>query len=95
MNPNVTASNLPGAGQVDGYGIRHQSTKQLLQMRINPFFPVFAVLVGVVVYAYYAPEDRPEKGLTTTPKEYMELVQKNRAERVKKERQKEQAEAPR
>jgi hypothetical protein len=59
-------------------------------MRIKPFFPVFVVLVGVVVYAYYAPEDRPEKGLTTTPKEYIELVEKNKAERLKKEKEQEQ-----
>lgn len=45
-------------------------------MRIKPFFPVFVVLVGVVIYAYYAPKERPEKGLTTTPKEYMEMVEK-------------------
>jgi len=56
-------------------------------MKIKPFFPVFAVLVGVVVYAYYAPQDRPEKGLTATPKEYIELVEKNKAERMRKGRQ--------
>lgn len=60
-------------------------------MKIKPFFPVFVVLVGVIVYAYYAPQDRPEKGLTTTPKEYIELVEKNKAERLKKEPQQEQA----
>lgn len=59
-------------------------------MRIKPFFPVFIVLVGVIVYAYYAPEDRPEKGLTTTPKEYMEMVEKSRAERLKREQKQEQ-----
>ena len=56
-------------------------------MRIQPFFPVFVVLVGVVIYAYYAPEERPEKGITSTPKEYIELVEKNRAERLKKEQE--------
>jgi len=60
-------------------------------MRIKPFFPVFAVLVGVVVYAYYAPDDRPEKGITTTPKEYIELVEKNKAERLKQEQADNQA----
>lgn len=60
-------------------------------MRIKPFFPVFAVLVGVVVYAYYAPQERPEKGITTTPKEYIELVEKNKAERLKKEQESNQA----
>ncbi|MCP5443088.1 MAG: aldehyde dehydrogenase [Chromatiaceae bacterium] len=62
-------------------------------MRIKPFFPVFIVLVGVIVYAYYAPEDRPEKGLTTTPKEYMEMVEKSRAERLKREQKQEQEQA--
>lgn len=64
-------------------------------MRIKPFFPVFIVLVGVIVYAYYAPEDRPEKGLTTTPKEYMEMVEKSRAERLKREQKQEQAKVSR
>jgi len=71
----------------------YEPTKQMPQMRIKPFFPVFAVLIGVVVYAYYAPQDRPEKGLTTTPKEYIERVEKNRAERLKRERQQDTAEA--
>lgn len=62
-------------------------TKQQLQMKIKPFFPVFVVLVGVVVYAYYAPKERPEKGLTTTPKEYMEMVEKGKTERLKKDKQ--------
>lgn len=56
-------------------------------MRIKPFFPVFAVLVGAVIYAYYAPEERPEKGMTSTPKEYIELVEKNKAERIKQEKE--------
>ena len=60
-------------------------------MRIKPFFPVFAVLVGVVIYAYYAPEERPEKGITSSPKEYMELVEKKRAERLKKNKEEKSA----
>ncbi|MCB1858674.1 MAG: hypothetical protein KDI63_10395 [Gammaproteobacteria bacterium] len=48
-------------------------------MRIKPFFPVFVVLVGVVAYAYYVPTKRPEKGFTVTPKQYMEIVEKNKA----------------
>lgn len=66
-----------------------------VEMRIKPFFPVFAVLVGVIVYAYYAPDDRPEKGMTTTPKEYIELVEKNKAERAKKEQDLKRADATR
>ena len=60
-------------------------------MKIKPFFPVFAVLVGVVIYAYYAPEERPEKGITSSPKEYMELVEKKRAERLKKNKEEKSA----
>lgn len=56
-------------------------------MRIKPFFPVFVVLVGVVIYAYYAPKERPEKGLTTTPKEYMEMIEKSRTERLENAQQ--------
>lgn len=50
-------------------------------MQIKPFFPVFLVLVGVVIYAYYAPEDRPERATSLTPKQYIELVEKNRSQR--------------
>ena len=51
-------------------------------MKIKPFFPVFIVLVGVVIYAYYAPERRPEKATTLTPKQYIEMVEKNKAKRT-------------
>lgn len=48
------------------------------------FFAVFIVLVGTIVYAYFAPEQRPEKAATLTPKEYIELVeQKKQARKVK------------
>ena len=47
-------------------------------MKIKPFFPVFIVLIGVVIYAYYAPRQKPEPAATLTPKEYIELVEKNR-----------------
>lgn len=47
-------------------------------MKIKPFFPVFIVLIGVVIYAYYAPREKPEPATTLTPKEYIELVEKKR-----------------
>ncbi len=47
-------------------------------MKIKPFFPVFIVLIGAVIYAYYAPRQKPESAATLTPKEYIELVEKNR-----------------
>jgi hypothetical protein len=49
------------------------------QMKIKPFFVVFPVIVGVVIYAYYAPEQRPEGA--ASPKEYIERVEKKRAEK--------------
>jgi hypothetical protein len=48
-------------------------------MKIKPFFVVFPVLVGVVIYAYYAPEEKPEGALS--PKEYIEQVEKKRSEK--------------
>ncbi|MCP4992424.1 MAG: hypothetical protein GY934_01360 [Gammaproteobacteria bacterium] len=50
-------------------------------MRVKPFFPVFIVLVGVVVYAYYAPKERPERAITLTPKQYIETVEREKAAR--------------
>ncbi len=47
-------------------------------MKIKPFLAVFIVLIGVVIYAYYAPRQKPESAATLTPKEYIELVEKNR-----------------
>ncbi|MES9898999.1 MAG: hypothetical protein ABW148_08255 [Sedimenticola sp.] len=63
-------------------------------MQIKPFFPVFIVLVGVIIYAYYAPKERPERAINLTPKEYIELVQKNRAEKLKQEKEKQAANIP-
>ncbi len=54
-------------------------------MKIKPFFIIFPVLVGVVIYAYFAAEERPEKAVNLTPKEYIELVEQQKAERLKKE----------
>ncbi len=50
-------------------------------MKIKPFFPVFITLVAVVIYGYYTAEKRPEKGITATPKQYIEMVEKNQAEK--------------
>ena len=47
-------------------------------MKIKPFFPILIVLIGVVIYAYYAPQKKPEPATTLTPKKYIELVEKNR-----------------
>lgn len=52
-------------------------------MKIKPFFPVFIVLVGVVIYAYNAPKQKPERATTLTPKEYIEMVEEKKKERLK------------
>ncbi len=54
-------------------------------MKIKPFFPVFIALVGVVIYAYYAAEKKPDRAITATPKQYIEMVEKGKAERLEKE----------
>ncbi|PLY17226.1 MAG: aldehyde dehydrogenase [Sedimenticola sp.] len=53
-------------------------------MTVKPFFPVFIVLIGVIIYAYYAPDRKPEGASTLTPKEYIEMVEKNKAEKLEK-----------
>ncbi len=50
-------------------------------MKNKPFFVFFPVLVGVIVYAYYAPQDKPERATTLTPKQYIELVEKKKLEK--------------
>jgi hypothetical protein len=50
-------------------------------MKVKPFFVVFPVLVGVIVYAYYAPEEKPEQATTLTPKQYIELVEQKKQEK--------------
>jgi hypothetical protein len=63
-------------------------------MNIKPFFPVFIVLVGVVIYAYYAPERKPERATTLTPKQYIEQVEKNKAEKRSGETEQEASNRP-
>ena len=54
-------------------------------MKVKPFFVVFPVLVGVIVYAYYAPEEKPEQATTLTPKQYIELVEQKKQEKKEAE----------
>ncbi len=56
-------------------------------MKVKPFFVVFPVLVGVIVYAYYAPEEKPEHATTLTPKQYIELVEKKKQEKRQAEQE--------
>jgi len=50
-------------------------------MQIKPFFVIFIALVGTVIYAYYAPKQKPEKATTLTPKQYIELVEEKKKQR--------------
>lgn len=50
-------------------------------MKIKPFFPVFIVLVGVIAYAYYTAEEKPDRAVTATPRQYIEMVEKRKEER--------------
>ncbi len=56
-------------------------------MQIKPFFVIFPVLIGVIVYAYYAPKEKPEGATTLTPKQYIELVEKNKREKQEQSEQ--------
>ena len=55
-------------------------------MKIKPFFVVFVVLVGTVIYAYLAMDEKPEGAITATPRQYIEMVEKNKAERLDREK---------
>jgi|MGYP001812721124 hypothetical protein len=47
---------------------------------------VYILLLAIIVAAiagYYLPTKRPETGASMTPKEYIELVEKKKAQRLK------------
>ncbi|WP_260294802.1 hypothetical protein [Sedimenticola hydrogenitrophicus] len=50
-------------------------------MKQKPFLLIVAVLIGVIIYAYYAPKESPERAATLTPKQYIELVEQKKQER--------------
>lgn len=50
-------------------------------MQQKPFLLILAVLIGVIIYAYYAPSEKPERAATLTPKQYIELVEQKKQER--------------
>lgn len=55
-------------------------------MKQQPFLLIVAVLIGVIIYAYYAPETPPEQATTLTPKQYIELVEEKKRERIAEEK---------
>jgi hypothetical protein len=50
--------------------------------RTNVYILLIAVLVAAIA-GYYLPTKRPETGASMTPKEYIELVEKKKAQRLK------------
>lgn len=50
-------------------------------MEQKPFLLIVAVLIGAIIYAYYAPKQAPERAATLTPKQYIELVEQKKQER--------------
>ncbi|MEW7979917.1 MAG: hypothetical protein AB2813_09000 [Candidatus Sedimenticola endophacoides] len=55
-------------------------------MTIKPFFPVFIVLVGVVIWAQKNAEKPPEQDTSLTPEEYIQLVEERKAQRIEQRR---------
>jgi hypothetical protein len=50
--------------------------------RTNVYILLLAILVAAIA-GYYLPTKRPESGTSLTPKEYIELVEKKKAQRLK------------
>ena len=50
--------------------------------RTNVYILLLAILVAAIA-GYYLPTKRPQSGTTLTPKEYIELVEKKKAQRLK------------
>lgn len=50
--------------------------------RTNVYILLIAILVAAIA-GYYLPTKRPETGASMTPKEYIELVERKKAQRIK------------
>jgi len=50
--------------------------------RTNVYILLLAILVAAIA-GYYLPTKRPETGASMTPKEYIQLVEKKKAQRIK------------
>ena len=47
-------------------------------MNTKNFLVIFLAIVITVIYAYYVSEKKPEKAMTLSPKEYMQLIEKDK-----------------
>lgn len=50
--------------------------------RTNVYILLLAILVAAIA-GYYLPTKRPQSGTSLTPKEYIQLVEKKKAQRLK------------
>jgi len=50
--------------------------------RTNVYILLLAILIAAIA-GYYLPTKRPETGASMTPKEYIQLVEKKKAQRIK------------
>ena len=50
--------------------------------RTNVYILLLAILVAAIA-GYYLPTKRPQSGTSLTPKDYIELVEKKKAQRLK------------
>jgi len=57
--------------------------------RLNTYILGIAVVVAVVA-GYYLPTKRPESGAMLTPKEYIELVEQKKQQRLRYEKEQKQ-----
>ncbi len=54
--------------------------------RLNVYILGIAVIVAAIL-GYYLPTKRPDSGVTLTPKEYIELIEKKKQQRLHYERE--------
>ncbi|HEB95433.1 MAG TPA: hypothetical protein ENI96_03240 [Sedimenticola thiotaurini] len=59
-------------------------------MKIKPFFLILLVLIAGILYIYLESDTRPKKGMTATPRQYIEMVEKDKARRLQAERGKQE-----
>ena len=52
-------------------------------MKSKPFLLIIAALIGLIIYLKYTANEVPESAVTLTPKEYIQLVEKKKIERLK------------
>lgn len=61
--------------------------------RTNTYILLLAVIVAAVA-AYYLPTKRPENASMMSPKEYIELVEQKKAQRIRYEQELQQSASP-